>query len=291
MNMGEFSRRSMLGLMAGGTAGLVVGSPAIAQSAGQGLLEKLRKQGSAKVGITNDMPYAFLKPDGTVDGVAPTITKLCLERIGIPKFEAIVSTYGELVPGLQAGRWDLIGADMTINKARCEQVSYLDPYTIDSAAFCYIPENLKNPPKSLKEVGESGVKLGVLRGTYMLPVLKGKGVKDENITVFPDIAGQIDSLIQKRVEVAFAGSTSLKQMRASRNNVYTVVHPIPDDVLHGASAATRVADTDLLEALQTEYRKMKRSGEAKTIIERFGWEVLPGHTEMTAKQACDESLI
>jgi len=279
----------MLGLIAGGTASLTLGSPAIAQ--GQGLLEKLRKQGSAKVGITNDMPYAFLKPDGSVDGVAPTITKLCLERIGIPKFEAIVSTYGELVPGLQAGRWDLIGADMTINKARCEQVLYLDPYTIDSAAFCYIPENVKNPPKTLAEVGKSDLKIGMLRGTYMLPVVKGKGVKEENITIFPDIAGQLDGLVQKRVEIAFAGSTSLKSMRASRNNVYTVVHPIPDDVLHGASGATRLADTDLNEALQIEYRKMKASGEAKKIIESFGWEVLPGHMEMTAKRACEESLI
>lgn len=291
MTNGDFSRRSMLSLIAGGTASLTLSAPAIAQSSGQGLLDKLRKAGVVKVAITNDMPYAHLNPDGTVDGVAATITKLCIERMGIAKMEPIVATYGELVPGLQAGRWDIIGADMTITKARCEQVSYIDPYTIDSAAFAYVPGAIKDPPKTLKDVGQSTFKIGMLRGTYMLPIVKGKGVKEENIVIFPDIQGELQGLLQKRIDIAFAGSTSLKQMRAQQNNAFTVVHPIPDDVLHGASAAVRKTDTDVLDAFNAEYRKMKKSGEAKAIIEKFGWEVLPGHTEMTGEKACTESLI
>ena len=285
------SRRLMLGLITAGSAGFIPKSPAIAQSAGQGLLARLRKEGIAKVGIVNGMPYSMLNPDGSVDGVAPTIVKLCLERLGIPKIEAIVSTYGALIPGMQAGRWDLIGADMTITKTRCEQVAYFDPFTIDSAAFAYVPGNVPNPPKTLKEVGASSMKIGMLAGTYMQPIVKERGVKQEDISIFPDLAAELESLLQKRIQLAFAGSTSLRDLRASRNNAYNVVYPIPDDVLHGASGAVRPGDTDLLEAFQAEYRKMKKSGEAKTIVNKFGWDFPDFQVDLTAVQACSESHI
>ncbi len=86
-----WTRRDMLALM--GLGGSLFGSgPALAQGASNGLLEKIRKEGVIKVGLTNGLPYAFMHPDGRLDGVAPTIVKTVLERLGVPRIEGVVVT-------------------------------------------------------------------------------------------------------------------------------------------------------------------------------------------------------
>ena len=50
----DLSRRMMLGLLAGSSA-LLGSAPAFAQ-AGNGLLDKVRKAGVIKIGITNGLP-------------------------------------------------------------------------------------------------------------------------------------------------------------------------------------------------------------------------------------------
>ena len=45
--------------------------------------------------------------------------------------EGAVATYGELVPGMFAGRWDFVAASLTITKERCGQVLFSDPMSFE----------------------------------------------------------------------------------------------------------------------------------------------------------------
>jgi len=120
-------------------------------SAGDGLLARLRKANKVTVAIANQPPYSWLLPDGSLDGLAPTLTKLIMGRLGVSNVTGIVANYGELIPGLQAGRWDFISASLTISKARCAQVAYSDPNVFDGGSFVSIKSDLPDPPKTLKD--------------------------------------------------------------------------------------------------------------------------------------------
>src|SRR5689334_18100895 len=100
----SWTRRDFLA--AAGAFALTTG-PAIAQSSGSGILARARKAGSIKISMTNGAPYGILMPDGTVSGVSPTIVRIIMERLGVPKVEGIITTYGQMIPGLLAGRWDM----------------------------------------------------------------------------------------------------------------------------------------------------------------------------------------
>jgi len=280
-----WTRRSVLSTMAVGASGFIP-APGFAQ--GAGLLERLRKAGVAKVGITNGPPYSELKPDGTLDGVAPTITGLIMKRLGVPKLEGVVSTYGALIPGLQAGRWDFISAALTITKVRCEQVAYSDPFLIDSSGFAYVPADLPDVPKSIKEIGEKIDRVGMLTSTAMLPLVQAavNSGRKGTISQFPDNSALLEALFTKRVQVIFSGILILKEQRTARNNSFEIVYPLPDDFVHGSGPAFRPGDTDLIEAFQTEFRKMKKSGEAQQIIKSFGFTVQGDGEDLTAEQAC-----
>lgn len=292
----DLSRRNFLGLVATGATGLTLTTPAFAQSAalpkGDGLLEKMRKAGVAKVGITNGPPYSALNPDGTLGGVAPTITGKIMQRLGVPKLEGFAAPYGQLIPGLQAGRWDFISAALTITKVRCEQVTYSDPFLVDGAAFAYVPGDLPNPPKSIKEAGAQLDRIGMLTGTAMLPLVQ-RAVSDGKqgvITQYPDNSALLEALLTKRIQAAFTGILVLRQQRIQRNNIFNIVHPLPDDFAHGSGPAFRPTDTDLIEAFKIEFRKMKKSGEAQDIIRSFGFTVMNDDDDLTAEQACERSV-
>ncbi len=287
--MGEFlSRRSILAVAGVGITGL---RPWSAAAQGNGLLDKLRRDKLVRVGLTNGPPYASVNPDGSVDGVAPTLTRLVMERLGVPKVEGIVGNYGQMIPGLLAGRWDIIAADLAVTKARCEQVVFTDPFTSDHAAFAYIPGFVKDPPRSIKETGTKGVKIGMISGTYMQPAVQAAQSTPNNITFFPDSPTLMEGLAARRVDIAFSGILVLREQRAQRNNSFEIVYPMPDDPLHPSGGAFRPGDTDLIEAFKVEYRKLKASGEAEKVVKGFGFDVFSGHLEMTAEQACRDSPV
>lgn len=103
-------RREILkGIAAGGA---VLGTTKVwAQAAtGQGTLARLQAAESVKVGIANQPPFSGLNPDGTLTGLGPTLSQAIMSKLGVPNMEAALAAYGELIPGMQAGRWDFVSA-------------------------------------------------------------------------------------------------------------------------------------------------------------------------------------
>ncbi len=286
----DWTRRDMLGLMAAGGAGLgslALGGGEAAAQAGNGLLARVQKEGIIKIGLTNGLPYSIMNPDGTVDGVAPSIVKAVMAKLGVPKVEGVVATYGQLIPGLMAGRWDMVGADMTITAERCAQVAYCDPFTVDYAAYVYLPGAYKDPPKTLKEIGARKTKLAMLAGSYNLKLIQSMYEKpDEFIQIYPDTPAILEAVTAKRVEIGCTGGRNIKLVLQQKPGSYEYLYPAPDDMISPASAAFKPGDTDLRTAFRAEFQKMKASGEWKKIIESFGFEVFPGKENVTAEQAC-----
>ena len=91
------------------------------------------------MGIANEPPFGYLETDGTVAGEAPTVARAVFERLGVKGLEPVVVEFGSLIPGLKAGRFDVIAAGMYITPARCREVLFSDPsYKIAEAIL--VPE-------------------------------------------------------------------------------------------------------------------------------------------------------
>ena len=276
-------RQFLAAITIGGFAARAIGAQA--QPAATSL-EQLRKAGVIKIGIANQPPYSGLNPDGTITGLAPTVVQLIMGRLGVPKVEGIVAPYGQLIPGLQAARWDMIGAVLTITKERCQQVAYADPITDDGGAFGFIPSVLADAPKTIVEAGQKRLKIGILTGSYLAQKLQSANVPISDISQFADNPSLIDGLAAKRVQVALSTYSSLRDLKKARNNLFEIKYPIPDDPPHGGSPAFRPGDTELYQAFQRELKAMKKSGEFAKLAEQFGFDALPELLEMTAEQAC-----
>ncbi|MCB0036406.1 MAG: ectoine/hydroxyectoine ABC transporter substrate-binding protein EhuB, partial [Anaerolineales bacterium] len=163
-------------------------------------LARLQREGVVRVGFANENPYAFAQPDGTLSGEAVEVAREVFKRMGIEEMEGVLTEFGSLIPGLQAGRFDAITAGMYVNPTRCEQVLFADPeYTIGDALLVEAGNPLgltsyediaANPDVTV------GTGAGYLENDYLTAV----GVSEDQIVNFPDDpsgfaglqAGQID---------------------------------------------------------------------------------------------------
>ncbi len=257
--------------------------------AANGLLEKLRKQGSMKVGIADNMPWSTLSPDGTMNGIAPALVNAVAPRMGIPKVEGIIATYGELVPGLLAGRWDMIGAALRVSPERCAQVVFTDPFyrTVDLFGVAYIKADVPNPPKSYKDAADRFDAIGLTAGTSEIPLWQTAMAagKKGTITPFPDPDLMVRGLLAKRVQIVSADIVTLRAL-AKLHGGFEVM---PIDAGHadrGSSGAFRKDDTDLRDAFLTEYRALRKSGTVAAILKKYDFEYEPQAMEITGEQAC-----
>ena len=281
--MHHISRRQIL---LGGsllTSGVV--SPLAAQESG-GLLARLREAKVVRVGIANQPPFSSLNPDGTMTGIAPTIAQRVMERLGVPKMEGVVATYGELIPGMLAGRWQFVAASLTITKERCSQVRFCDPLSFEGNCIVSMPEKNALKPQTMKDLIQGNVSVGVPTGGAQYRQLLAAGISPDNIRQFSPDTAMFDGLIAGRVQYLWASHLPAVEIARRRRIPFDIVFPVADSATPGAANAFRVQDTDLYDAYQKELRALKASGDYLTIANQFGFEIPPDLMNATAEQQC-----
>jgi polar amino acid transport system substrate-binding protein len=89
-------------------------------------LDQVKSAGKITVGIAGEQPYAFLD-HGKLTGEDPTVQMAIWKAAGINTVEAKQVSFDALIPGLNAGDFDVVAAGMFINPTRCEQASFSEP--------------------------------------------------------------------------------------------------------------------------------------------------------------------
>lgn len=254
-------------------------------------LERVRRESVVRVGFANENPYAFARPDGTLSGEAVEVARTIFERMGIEEMEGVLTTFGSLIPGLQAGRFDVITAGMYINPDRCEQVLFADPeYTIGEALI--VPAGNPLDLHSYEDVAANpdvriATGVGYLEEQYMLSV----GVSPDQITSFPDDPSGMAALQAGQID-AWTGTapTLTKLLETTGDPNFELADPFTQPIIDGSTVAGfggagfRFDDIDFRNAFNQELQNLKDGGQLVEIIgqfEGFSAQTLPGDTRAT----------
>ena len=164
--------RSAVGL--GAATAVIAGGTRIAFA--ETALERAKAQGFIRVGFANEAPFGYATPDGKLTGEAPEVAKAVLAKMGIPQVDGVLTEFGSLIPGLKAGRFDIIAAGMFINPKRCAEIAFSEPsYGIGQAMLV-----TKGNPKGVKDystfAGSKDLKLAVMAGAVEVGYAKDAGV-------------------------------------------------------------------------------------------------------------------
>jgi polar amino acid transport system substrate-binding protein len=253
---------------------------------GQGLLAKLQAAKKVRIGIVNQPPFSALNPDGTVTGAAPTITKTIMDRLGITEIEGFLATYGELIPGMLANRWDFVSGALTITKPRCAQVRFGDPIIFDGDNIVAVKDHPGPMPKTLAELAKGNFVVGAPAGGADVKALLAAGVSADNIRQFTNDQSEIDGLLAKRLDFGIMSPGPVRQLMKQRNLDLDITYPVLDDPPRGSACAFRLQDTDLYDAYVKQMRLMRASGELIAILKSFGFETTPEQLNISVDQLC-----
>ena len=170
-------------------------------------LDRIRETGSVRIAYANEAPYGYKDTaTGRVTGEAPEIARAVLERMGVEHIETSLVEFGQLIPGLQANRFDLIAAGMYITPVRCRQIDFSNPTYCVGEAFL-VKENNPRELHSFEDVLENTeARLGVVSGTVELRMAEEVGIPDSRVVVFPDNSSALAGLKAGRID-AFAGTS------------------------------------------------------------------------------------
>src|SRR5690625_389934 len=89
-------------------------------------LSKIQDEGVVKIGFANEKPYAY-EEDGELKGAAVDIAKAVFKELGVDEVDPHLAEFGDLIAGLDAGRFDVVTAGMAITPDRCENVIFGEP--------------------------------------------------------------------------------------------------------------------------------------------------------------------
>ncbi|WBB72083.1 ectoine/hydroxyectoine ABC transporter substrate-binding protein EhuB [Micromonospora sp. WMMD1128] len=256
---------------------------------GGSLLAQAKERGYLTVGFAGEAPYAF-KDGGDLTGQAPAVHGKIWKALGIEELRGVQVGFGQLIPGLNAKRFDAVAAGMFILPERCAQAQFSEPVYVAPQAFL-VPDG--NPEKitDYKSVASAGVPLGVLPGA-----VEGIHARKQGVTELVEVSSQRDALSALkagRIKAFALTSISLRNMLEQEQGAkLTLTEPFTPVIdgkeqLGAGAAVFRRENKDLLDAFNGELAKLKESGELLSLIEPFGFgpETIPP-ADLTTEKLC-----
>lgn len=248
-------------------------------------LARAQREGYVTVGFAQERPYAYQDENGELTGEAVEVARSILSKLGIEELRGELTEFGSLIPGLNAGRYDMVTAGMFITSDRAQEALFANPeYSIGEA----IAVKSGNPLSlhSYEDIAaNSAARVAVPAGAIEYDYLIASGVAEEQIVVVPDIAAALAALQADRAD-AFTATGPAVQASLDASNTTNIerVEDFTQPMIDGESVrgygATvfRQSDQRFVDAFNEGLEELKTSGELLEILEQFGFtaDELPG---------------
>ncbi|GAB2511889.1 transporter substrate-binding domain-containing protein [Microbacterium petrolearium] len=257
-------------------------------------LERAQEEGSITLAVASERPYSWVDESGEPTGATIAMHKEIFGNLGIDDIEVEEVAWDNLIPGLNAGRWDVISAGMSILPDRCAEAAFSEPEIMYTTALAVPVGNPQGLTDLDSVAAADGVTLAVQSGAIEDGYADELGISDK---IEVDTASSGLEAVQTGRADAFAlTAVSLNWMTEDMDDLETT-EPFVQEIdgveqIGAGSTVFRKQDTALLEAYNAELEKIKGDEQAYLdLVEPFGFtaENLPP-ADLTAEQLCAGEL-
>ena len=259
-------------------------------------LERIRREGIARVGYANDIPFGHATADGKLTGEAPEIVRKILSRMGIGKIEGVLVEFDSLIPALKAGRFDMIAAGMFIIPERCREIAFSEPTFSLGQAFLVKKGNPLNL-HSYEDVAKNpNAILCVMKGAVEGYYARAVGVPESRIYNVPDTPSGLVAVKNGVSDALALTSLSIQNLvSADKDPGIERVQPFRDPVIQGkvirgyGAFGFRKDDRDFLDEFNKHLKAFIGTKEHLETVQPFGFteSELPGR--VTTTELCNSN--
>ncbi|WP_031215193.1 ectoine/hydroxyectoine ABC transporter substrate-binding protein EhuB [Mesorhizobium sp. LSJC285A00] len=264
---------------------LALATVAFAGSASaQSLLDKIKNGETVRLGFSNEPPFSIPGPNNEPLGWVNAMALDLLKKLGTTKVEPVVTEWGSLIPGMHAGRLDIITGGMYILPDRCRNVLFTEPLAVLSAALI-VPKGNPQNLRSYKDLREKGLTVATGAGWDDVQNARKAGIADEKIL---QVAGSAEVLQAVKAGRAAAGVGDYFTMKefAAKDASMDVTDLLPDSPKGYPALAFLPNQQATVEAFNAVLKDYLASKEMMGSVGKYGYTKtnLPDGT--TAAQLC-----
>ena len=207
-------------------------------------------------------PYEYYDGDQLV-GIDVEVAGAIAEKLGM-KLEVVDIAFDSIVSGVQAGKYDMGMAGMTVNAERLEKVNFSDSY---STGIQVVVVKEGGKVQSLDDMGADGVVIGTQSGTTGF-LYASEDFGDEKVKGFAKTTDAIEALKNGQVDCVMLDNEPAKALVAAN----------PDSGLSILDTAYAVEDyaiainkdnSDLMTQINTALAELKADGTLQGIIDKY----------------------
>lgn len=238
-----------------------------------GRVAELQEEGTVNVGFSNEPPYAYENTDtGELEGVNIEIATAVFEEMGIEEVNGHLTDWGELIPGVQAGQYDVITAGMAILPDRCENAIFSEPEMQYGEGLVVAAGNPMDIHSYADIADNPDVTLALMEGTTQFDFVDQEGVSSDQIMSVADIPGQLSAVQSGNADVTAATGPTLREAYESLDSddvelVEDFEQPDIDGIPSFGAAAFNMEDEELRDAYNEALATLKEDGTIDEILD------------------------
>ena len=270
------------------------GNNADGSNSDDGILAKLQEEGKIVVGFANEEPYGHLDENGELTGASVDTAKAVFAELGIDEVEGQLADYDQLVPGLDAGKFDAITSGMAITPDRCENAIFAEP-DMKYGEGLIVQKGNPLDLHSYKDIADKpDATVSIMSGATEIGFVASEGVADDQVQTAPDIVGTIAAVESGRADATTGTEMTLIMALESANSdnlefVEDFEQPDIEGVPSYGAVAFHPDNTDLRDAFNEKLAELKEDGTIQQILEDNGFDPERNYPEddVTAEMVCN----
>jgi polar amino acid transport system substrate-binding protein len=223
-----------------------------------------------RIAYLEEPPFYWTGEDHRATGADIELAEVVLRAIGVSSIEHHLTSFEELLPGVQEGRWDM-NVPIFVTAERAGRVAFSVPVWSLGDGFLLRHGNPKALTSYWAVAARNDARLGIVAGTIQYDAAMSAGVSDSQIVAFKDQPHAIDALLAGKID-AYASTAVGSRVLAGAHTELEVVgleKSKEGTVPLGAFSFNR-NNHALLQAVNEQLRKYLGSADHRARMAKFG---------------------
>lgn len=227
------------------------------------------KNKTINIAYVDEPPFYWT--EGTlVKGADIELIETVLREIGVASIEYHLTTFDELLSGVQTGRWDM-NVPIFVTPERAKDVAFSVPVWALGDGFVVHRGNPKQLTSYEAVAMRNDAKLGLIPGQVQFDKAKSAGVNDSQIVLFNNQPEAVAALLDGKIDVFAATAVGNRAIADANPELISVPHENNKDANVPVGAFSFSKDNhELLQAVNAQLSEYLGTADHRERMAKYG---------------------
>jgi len=145
------------------------------------------------IAYIEEPPFGWTDSAHVAAGADIELAECVLKAIGVTRIDYHLTTFSELLPGVEAGRWDM-NVPLFVTPERAARVAFSLPVWAIGDGFLVLTGNPKSLDSYASVAARDDARLGIIAGQVQHDSARASGVREDQFVIFKEQPDAIDAL-------------------------------------------------------------------------------------------------